>query len=350
MNKKREIAHDCLRKIKEALGGTEATLEALGSKSGGYELHLATVPSLFLRAEVKTGIVTRNQALHEMIRWQKSQSPGKAMIFSDWIPDLVATEFKKAGIFYADAQGSLYLWKPPRVLIDIRGGRPEKPSATPGRLIDPGGLKVIHFLLTRPNALHETLREMARGAHVSLGTVHAILHELERGQWILPSSSGGRRFRDRGDLIDLFVRGYALKLRPALFLGQYRHARKKPAEILEAFRVRLKGQTVQWALTGGMAARAFTHYLEPDGIALFVDHNAQQLLRQEPLLRDDSSGNVILLNLFTSEGIHTKMAPWPVADPLLVYAELLQDGRPREVETAKIIYEKIRTLGTNGAV
>lgn len=349
VNKKKEISDVCLRRIKEALGEIETTLNPIGV-GGGYKLHIATVPSLLLKVEVKSGIVTRNQAFHEIIqREKKSEGQEKAMIFSEWIPDRVAAEFRRAGIFYADVQGSLYLWKPPRVLIDIRGGRPEKPVASPGRLIDPGGLRVIHFLLTQPASLQNTLREIAGGAYVSLGTAHAVIHELERGQWLLPSALGGRRFRDRAELIDLFVKGYALKLRHTLFVGQYRHVRTSPQEIVDAFTSQLKGRPAQWAVTGGMAAQAITHYLEPDAVALFADHNAQQLLRHEPMLRDDSNGNVTLLNLFTSEGINTKLAPWPVADPLLVYAELLHEGRPREVETAGMIYEKILALGTNSA-
>jgi hypothetical protein len=208
---------------------------------------------------------------------------------------------------------------------------------------------VIHYLLTHPKAMNETLREIAGGSHVSLGTAHALIHELDQGQWLLPSAQGGRRFRDRRELIDLFVKGYALKLRPSLLIGQYRHVRKTPEEVIDAFRNRLNGQNTHWALTGGMAARALTHYLEPDVLTLFVDEKARHLLGQEPMLRDDRNGNVILLNLFTPENINHKMAQGPLADPLLIYAELLESGRPRDVETAGLIYDQMIGSEVKGA-
>jgi hypothetical protein len=58
-------------------------------------------------------------------------------------------------------------------------------------------------------------------------------------------------------------------------------------------------------------------------------------------LRDDINGNVTLLEMFAPNIIGAvPQAPWPLATPFLVYAELLQDGRPREVETAKMIFEQ----------
>jgi hypothetical protein len=96
-----------------------------------------------------------------------------------------------------------------------------------------------------------------------------------------------------------------------------------------------------WAVTGGMAAREMTQYLEPDAVALFVDDQAREALEHEPLLRDDAGGNVTLLRLLDPAFLAARReAPWPLATPLLVYAELLQDGGQREIETAEMIYER----------
>jgi hypothetical protein len=55
----------------------------------------------------------------------------------------------------------------------------------------------------------------------------------------------------------------------------------------------------------------------------------------------DKNGNVTLLRLFAPNAIG-RIAPEgiPLATPLLVYAELLNEGGPRELETAQMIFEK----------
>ncbi len=113
---------------------------------------------------------------------------------------------------------------------------------------------------------------------------------------------------------------------------------------------RLTGMEGHWAVTGGMAARELTHYLEPDAVTLFVDEQARAALEKEPLLRDDTGGNVTLLRLLDPAFLAAKpQTPWPLATPLLIYAELLQDGGQREIETAEMIYERfIETQVTHG--
>lgn len=314
----------------------------LGEPKGrrDFALHIGVKPPLNLVVEAKTRIATRNQALHIILQLQAMA--GEAIVFADWIPEPIAEEFRKAGIFFADAQGNVFLRKPPHIVLDIRGNKPDRPiKAEPGRLIEAGGLKVVHYLLTHPHAAGDPLRTVAEHAGVALGTMHAVMKELERGQWLLPAAGDKRRFGDMKGLVELFVRGYALKLRPACVLGRYKHQKRVPQEILDGFAKRLADMRGHWAVTGGMAARQLTQYLEPDAVTLFVDDQARAKLADEPMLRDDANGNITLLHLIGPAAVADKpQAPWPLATPLLIYAELLETGGAREVETARMIYDQ----------
>lgn len=336
----RPLTEACAGVLKQALGpGIPVRLGEPKTPYYDFGLHIGTKPQLNLTVEAKTRIATRNQALHIIL--QRQALVGEAIIFADWIPDLVADEFRKAGIFFVDAQGNAFIRKPPQVVLDIRGKKPERPlKAEPGRLIEPAGLKIVHYLLTHPQAADDPLRVIAEGAGVALGTVHAVMKELQRGQWLLPAPGNKRRFGDLKGLIELFVRGYALKLRPACLLGRFRHKTRAPQEILDGFARRLAGMDGRWGVTGGMAARQLTRHLEPDTVALFVDDQAKARLDAEPMLRDDANGNVTLLKLFGPAVLtETTQRPWPLATPLLIYAELLEAGGAREVETAQMIQE-----------
>jgi len=331
----------CLGHLRTALGpNLPVDLEQAARGAHDFFLQIGTQPPLNLTAEAKARPTTRNQAGHIIL--QMKPLAGEALLFADWIPEPIAEEFRQAGLFFVDAQGNIFIRKPPHVVVDIRGKKPDRPlKAETGRLIQPGGLKVVHYLLTHPAALGDPMRTIAEGAGVGLATVHAVMRELKRRQWILPAAKGKRRFGNPKELVELFVRGYGLKLRPGCLLGRYRHKTRTPQDILDGFAQRLAETNCRWAVTGGMAAREMTHYLEPDAITLFVDDEAKEKLKQEPMLRDDAGGNVTLLHLFGKAAAADKLqGPWQLATPLLVYAELLEAGGAREAETAKMIYER----------
>ena len=345
VNNEAALAEACRLRLEAALGvGVKIEREqAVGRRGYDFNLQIETEPAIHLIVEVKTRIATRNQALQIIFQLQRHAGPNRAAaVFADWIPQPAAEEFRRAGIVYADVQGNMFFRRPPHILLDIQGRKPDRPmKAEPGRLIEPGGLKVVHYLLTHPHAAGDTLRAIAQGAGVALGTAHAVRAELRRAQWLLPTAGDKARFGDLKGLIELFVRGYALKLRPACVIGRFQHKKKAPQEILQGMVQRLIATAGQWAVTGGMAARELTRYLEPDTVTLFVDEQAQSALGEEPMLRNDTGGNVTLLRLPDPTFVVDKtQAPWPMATPFLVYAELLQDGGQREIETAQMIYER----------
>ncbi len=343
----------CRRQLEQALGGGLKIELTAPPRQRGYDfdLRIGTKPEMRLIVEAKTRIATRSQADHVILQLRRCAGDAPAAVFADWMPEHAAEEFRRAGIFFVDAQGNMFLRHAPQLFLDVRGRKPERrPKAEPGRLIEPAGLRVIHFLLTHPKHAGAPLREIAQGAGVALGTAHAVRAELRRAQWLLPAAKGQARFGDLKGLIDLFVRGYALKLRPACALETYRHKKTAPQEILEGMAQRLTGTAGRWAVTGGMAAREMTRYLEPNAVTLFVDEQAQARLADEPMLRDQTGGNVTLLRLpdpaFVAEQTTGR---WPLATPFLVYAELLQDGGQRELETAGMVYERyIQPLVTHG--
>jgi len=351
----------CLKKLREIIGpGLSLHMDRSAVQGPDFYVEIKTKPLLRLAVEVKKRITTRSQALHIILQFQDKPGPYTgAMVFADWVPEPVAEELRKAGIFFVDAQGNAFIRKPPQIVVDLRGKKPERSlKAEPGRLIEPAGLKVIHYLLTHPQTLGNPLRMIVKGAGVALGTVHAVMKELQYGQWILPvaysgvplplrrlesglpSKKEGRRFGNLKGMIELFVRGYALKLRPACLLGRYRHKTRAPREILNGFTKRLAGLEGHWAITGGMAARELTHYLKPATATLFVDPQARAKLEGEPMLRDEIGGNVTLLSLFGAAVLADEPQKiGPLATPLLIYAELLETGGEREVEAARMIYE-----------
>lgn len=275
---------------------------------------------------------------------------GEIMIFARWIPDAWAEAFRKARtleyvrIHFVDSLGNAFIHlDDPPVLVDVRGRRPEKVvHADPGRLIEPSGLKVIHTLLTQDSAVEMPYRKIAGLSGVSLGSVGVVYRELQNSGFLIPISKDRWKLDRRPALIEHFVRGYELKLRPSIHMGRFRHTLNDPERLAGVFSPLLRhvrGGSLAGVLTGALAEQNLHGgHLLADSLVAFVKPQARQdLLKTEPMLPDEESGNLTLLKWY-SDSIqvpdHTIYDLYFATD-LMIYAELLHDGRPRELEAAE---------------
>jgi hypothetical protein len=342
---KEGLVRTCLATLKDYLGA-DATLALPRGKGGAerLEIRMGRRPGVSLTAEVRPARrLTGEQARHIVIEADRllHRVLQNLIVLAEFVDENAADVLRKGGVNYVDAQGNAYLrHDDPNLLIDVRKSRAAGiRKAEPGRLVEPGGLKAIHELLTRPGEELPPYRDLAVRAGVALGTVAVVIRELERLGHIVKTGPEKRRIARRTDLIELFVRGYALKLRPACVIGRFRNQNTNAEGLAGGLDLALFG--VPHALTGGVAAGFYTNHLVADTVELFLQRNAVDgLIAKEKMLRDDQGGNVLLLDYFgptLQDETATHRLGLNLATPLLVYAELLQDGRPREVETAEMI-------------
>ena len=96
-----------------------------------------------------------------------------------------------------------------------------------------------------------------------------------------------------------------------------------------------------WALTGGFGADTLIHRYKGDSLTVFLEDAPAHLLSELRWL-PSTHGRVTLLKLF-SPHIHYQPKAGVrdhVAHPLLIYAELMHDGKERGRETAQVIYQR----------
>lgn len=319
-------------------------------------IRIKTHPPLLLRAQVSrnhqpTGDQIRNAALRARERAVTSKPRG-VILLAPWIPDRWGDFLREQGVAYADALGNAYIAADtPSLFVNVRGNRPERrPPADAGRLIEPSGLKILQLLLSDPESLKLTIRSFAERAGVSPASASIVLQSLAGAGAIPYRRTGARRPANLGEtFLDLFIRGYALKLRPRLLIGRFRLWQNTPGAIQRNLRDKLEATRGRWALTGGAAAGLMTRHLQTEQVALFVDETAEKVVRGGPMLGDPRDGNVILLRLYAPSAIApSPVGGIPTATPLLVYAELLNDGRPRELEAAALLRNQVLPAKAHG--
>jgi hypothetical protein len=91
------------------------------------------------------------------------------------------------------------------------------------------------------------------------------------------------------------------------------------------------------ALWGGEEAAArLTNYLQPYIYTIYTHGNEGEFILRNRLTKNPL-GNIILMKKFWN----FDNPEYPgLTHPILIYADLLATGEPRNIETAKIIYEK----------
>lgn len=345
------ILAECLAQFEEFTGiKAEAMREPNSGDQDTYVIRLETKPELRV-----LGVLRRNQQLindqvhhitlvaKNLLRTSQANYWG-VLFLAPWIAESWGKILKENGINFVDTVGNIYLSieQPQfRIFVDVQGKKPEqRPKADPGRLIEPSGLKLIHYLLTPLQTVGERLtlpyRKIADQAGVSASTVSIVLRELGRVGFL---SGFRRRLENVPSLVDLFVRGYELKLRPELLIGRFRHPIRDTEALSSHLRELLKNAGGRWALAGAAGADVLTRHLKTENVALLVDEASEEAVRADRILEAPKEGNLVLFRLFAPTAIASSDANYlaPTASPLLIYAELLNDGRPREMETAELI-------------
>jgi hypothetical protein len=210
----------------------------------------------------------------------------------------------------------------------------------PTRAFAPTGLQVVYTLLCNPVLEEAPFRKIAETAEVALGTVGWVMRDLKEMGYVIDMGKRGRRLVRKKELLERWVTEYPQHLRRKNFIGHYRVADPdwwEDANLLKfgAF----------WG--GEIAAHKLTKYLKPQDITIYAIKPVNKLILNNKM-RKDPKGNIELLEVFwktmRQQDMFRETEPYPgypdLVHPILIYADLMATGDPRNIETAEIIYER----------
>lgn len=246
---------------------------------------------------------------------------------------------------FADAAGNVYLNWPGKLYIQIHGKKPVRTAEGKSeRLTQPSGLRILYTLLTQPPQNWGTYREIAKAAGVALGSIAVVMRELKGKGYLLEEGRDEWRLTQKRKLLDLWVEGYGARLRPDLFIGRYQPSEARLEETAQSLRSELADRKIAWALTGGFAADILIHHFRGEQLCFYAQDWPVEITRKLKWLPSER-GTVTVLRKFSPLVAFNLESPasQPIAHPLLVYAELIFQGRERELETAKILYDRYLT-------
>ena len=274
--------------------------------------------------------IKRELRRHHLTQLNEAPLP-RPLILAERISPLLKETLREQGLSYLEANGNFYL-KYQDILVLIDGNPPYQFRRRGGnRAFTPAGLQVVfHFLLDN-SWIHYPYREIAEKAGVSLGQVKNVMDGLKEIGFLLANEADIWALADRRNLLDKWIGLYGEKLQPKLAKGIFRFVDKDAFSRWQDTPL-MAGKTV-WG--GEPAADLLTNHLRPGRLTLYTSEDRIELMKNYRLVPDENGSIVVYQKFWYQKDQHTITAP-----SLLVYADLINQGDKRSLETANIIYEQ----------
>lgn len=129
-----------------------------------------------------------------------------------------------------------------------------------------------------------------------------------------------------------WIGAYEANLKPGLLIGKFRFV--KEDDFLHWQKLQLQNDKTWWG--GEPAGDILTNYLKPLELTLYTKENRNELIKKYRMV-PDTNGNIKIYKAFWYQQNEKNEK---TVHPLLVYADLINTGDQRCLETAQKIYEQ----------
>ena len=250
------------------------------------------------------------------------------LLVAPFISRETAEHCRSLHLSFIDTAGNAYLDAPGLYVYVTGQPRPKDASESKFRALGTAGLQVTFALLSRPELVRAPYREIAHAAGVALGSITHVMRDLEARGFL--TGNEHRRILDPSRLLEEWVTHYPIALRPKLHPRRFEALREGIAQ------ADLKPLGAFWGAE--VAAQHLTQYLKPAAFTIYTNKPVNKVVAALRL-RANPAGNVELLDVFWNIHPDPKY-PADVVPPVLAYADLLATRDGRNIEAAKLIYEK----------
>ncbi|MDR0795730.1 MAG: hypothetical protein LBE79_06730 [Tannerella sp.] len=249
------------------------------------------------------------------------------LLIAKYIPSAIAKSFVEDGVSYIDAAGNCNIRQNSLLLI-IEGKKVERlPKTNQPRAFQEAGIKLIFCLLVNTDNIDKSFRELSELSQIALGSVSTIIQELVDLKFILKTKNK-KVLKNKPELLQRWVIAYNDVLRPKLFIKKMSFINKSDYANWNNLDLFSFSEKTLWG--GECAASILTKSITPANYTIYTDQTWQSVGKTLKLIPDED-GKVELLRLFNRpEEEH-------IVSPLLIYADLMNSGESRNLETAEII-------------
>lgn len=299
--------------------------------SANYDA-LLTVNNVQFIVESKSAVRTSNQGfILSQLEELKNNNSRPIILIAEYISKKATQELKECGINYIDVAGNAFI-KHKDLTIFIEGQKNTKKDKTnQSRAFQETGLKIIFHLLNRPENLQDSYRRISEQADVSIGSVSNVMAELEALNYLLKTNS--KRFlKNKNELLERWVVDFNATLRPRILRKRMRFIDQEQLKNWRTIDLHSENGSIFWG--GEPGGALLTDNLRPERFTVFTDLELSEIANKLRLVPSEEGTVEVLQKFWKNNENNNQVAP-----PLLVYADLMNSGFGRNVETAKQIFQ-----------
>lgn len=255
------------------------------------------------------------------------------LLIADTIFPKIKDELRKIGVGYLDAAGNIFI-QTDKNHVWIEGHKIEKTEIIKvNRAFTATGLKAVYLFLIDENMVNQPQRTIADEAGIALGNINLIFNGLKEHGFLIEKGKNLLQIINIERLMERWMEVFEEKLKPTLHIGNFRFAKSNDENTWKE--LILKPNETYWG--GEPAGEIITNYLIPEIFTLYTDETRNNLIKNYHLV-PETKGNIKMYKKFW-KGQATFNDT--VVHPLLAYADLMNTGNSRCMETAKMIYDRL---------
>lgn len=320
--------------IYEAASKLEQFIEIpieIDSNRNNYDALLRIRDKQFI-VESKATVRTSNQGLiMSQLEDIRNENKRPIILIAEYISKNASEVLRQRKFNYIDIAGNAYI-KHNDLVIYVDGQKKTKKEKTnQSRAFQEAGLKILFHLLYKSEHLQDSYRKIAEKADVSIGSVSNVMSELEDLNFLLKTKNK-RVLKNKEDLMQRWIVEYNDVLRPRITRKKMRFLNLDASRDWRNLKTEYDNGVILWG--GEPGGAMLTDNLRPEKFTLFTNLDLSEVARNLKLIPSKDGEVEILQKFWKNDTGNTKVAP-----ALLIYADLINSGYGRNIETAKQILE-----------
>ena len=253
------------------------------------------------------------------------------MLIAEYIFPMLKKELINNNIAYLETTGNIYLKNNNHLIWVDTNKKIEKPKEATNRAFTKTGLKAVFLFLINEEYLNLPYRALVEITGMGLGNVNYIINGLKEQGFIIMINNKKMKLINKKELFEKWIGAYDTRLKPALHIGNFTFLNKK--NFTNWDKIKFKTTGTLWG--GEPAANLLTDYLNPEILTIYTDEIKQKLIPQYGLIPAPDGNIQIYKKFWKVNETERKTVP-----PILAYADLVNTGNKRCIETANILYKK----------
>jgi hypothetical protein len=253
------------------------------------------------------------------------------LVIAEIIYPNIREKLKNEEIYYIDLAGNVFLRLEKNIIyVDGKKEKSLRKEPVTERAFNRAGLILIFHLLQQNDYLNRPYREIAATHGIALGNLTYIINSLTELGFLRKIENHNFKLLNKEDLLQKWVQNYPVKLRPHLFLGEFN---PRGINIRDWKTIKLEPEIARWGAEP--AANLLTNFLVPAILTIYTTKTRQEIVTNLKLIPEPNGILKVYRKFWDFKEGNELTVP-----PILIYADLLNTGDPRNLETAKKIYDQ----------